>query len=87
MLRDFGHRVAESYGLVFTLPDDLREIYVKFGIDLARGNGDGTWRLPVPARFVIDRQGIVRTVDADPDYTRRPEPAETVKTLERLRRS
>jgi peroxiredoxin len=87
MLRDVGNRVAESYGLVFTLPDDLREIYMKFGIDLARGNGDGTWRLPVPARFVIDRQGIVRAVGADPDYTRRPEPIETVKTLERLRRS
>jgi len=87
MLRDFGNRVAESYGLTFTLPDDLREIYMRFGIDLARGNGDGTWRLPVPARFVIDRQGIVRTVDADPDYTRRPEPIETVKTLERLRPS
>ena len=87
MLRDFGNRVTESYGLVFTLPDDLREIYMKFGIDLARGNGDGTWRLPVPARIVIDGQGIVRAVDADPDYTRRPEPIETVKTLERLRRS
>jgi peroxiredoxin len=87
MLRDFGNRVAESYGLVFTLPDDLREIYMQFGIDLADGNGDGTWRLPVPARIVIDGQGIVRGVDADPDYTRRPEPIETVKTLERLRRS
>jgi peroxiredoxin len=81
MLRDFGNRVAEAYGLVFTLPDDLREIYLKFGIDLARGNGDGTWRLPVPARFVIDRQGIIRAVDADPDYTRRPEPAQTVEIL------
>jgi peroxiredoxin len=85
MLRDFGNRVAESYGLVFALPDDLRAIYTKLGIDLARGNGDGTWRLPVPARFVIDRQGIIRAVDADPDYTRRPEPADTAKILEGLR--
>ena len=85
MLRDFGNRVAESYGLVFTLPDDLRAIYTKFGIDLGQGNGDGTWRLPVPARFVIDRQGIVRAVDADPDYTRRPEPADTLKILGTLR--
>ena len=85
MLRDFGNRVAEAYGLVFTLPDDLRAIYTKFGIDLALGNGDGTWRLPVPARFVIDRQAIIRAVDADPDYTRRPEPSETVKILETLK--
>jgi peroxiredoxin len=81
LLRDFGNRAAEAYGLAFTLPDDLREIYVKFGIDLAKGNGDGTWRLPMPARFVIDRAGIIRTVDADPDYTRRPEPARTVDSL------
>ena len=84
MLRDFGNQVAETYGLVFTLPDDLRGLYQKSGIDLARGNGDGTWRLPVPARFVIDREGIVRAVDADPDYTRRPEPAATVEVLRRL---
>ena len=87
LLRDLGNRVAEAYGLVFTLPDDLREIYLKFGIDLARGNGDGTWRLPVPARFVIDRQGIIRAGEADPDYTRRPEPAQTVEVLEKLRLS
>ena len=84
-LRDFGNQVAEAYGLVFTLPDDLRAIYLKFGIDLARGNGDGTWRLPIPARFVIDGQGIIRAVDADPDYTRRSEPARTVDILKGLR--
>ena len=85
MLRDAGNTVAEAYGLVFTLPDDLRAIYLKFGIDLAKGNGDGTWRLPVPARFVLDRAGVIRSVDADPDYTRRPEPAATVDILKTLR--
>jgi peroxiredoxin len=86
MLRDLGNTVAQAYGLVFTLPDDLREIYLKFGIDLARGNGDDTWRLPIPARFVIDRGGIIRAVDADPDYTRRSEPARTVEILKTLRK-
>ena len=85
VLHDFGNKVSEANGLAITLPDDLRAIYVKLGIDLARGNGDGTWRLPVPARLVIDRAGIVRSVDADPDYTRRPEPAETVEFLRTLR--
>lgn len=79
--------MAESYGLVFTLSDALRAIYLTFGIDLARGNGDGTWRLPIPARFVIDRDGIVRAVDADPDYTRRSEPARTVEVLRALPRT
>jgi peroxiredoxin len=84
-LRDFGNRVAEEYGLAFTLPDHVREIYLKLGIDLARGNGDGTWRLPIPARFVIDRAGIIRAVDADPDYTRRSEPAHTVEILRQVK--
>ena len=85
MLRDMGNTVAESYGLVFTLPDDLRAIYLTFGIDLAKGNGDGTWRLPVPARFVVDGARVIRSVDADPDYTRRSEPAATIELLETLR--
>ncbi len=85
MLRDHGNQVAEKYGLVFTLPEDLQAIYTKFGIDLPKGNGDGTWRLPVPARFVIDRGGIIRAADADPDYTRRSEPSETVEQLKALR--
>jgi peroxiredoxin len=84
VLHDLGNRVAEAYGLLFTLPEDLQTIYTTFGIDLPRGNGDGTWRLPVPARFVIDRRGIIRAVDADPDYTRRPEPAQTLEVLRRL---
>jgi peroxiredoxin len=84
VLRDLGNQVAEQYGLVFTLPEELQAIYTKFGIDLPKGNGDGTWRLPTPARFVIDREGIIRAVDADPDYTRRPEPAQTVEVLKRL---
>ena len=85
LLRDLGNQVAEAYGLVFTLPEDLRAIYRKLGIDLAQGNGDGTWRLPIPARFVIDRQGLIRAVDADPDYARRPEPARTIEILGGLR--
>ena len=84
VLRDLGNRVAERYGLVFTLPEPLQAIYAKFGIDLPKGNGDGTWRLPIAARFVIDRAGIIRAADADPDYTRRPEPAQTIEILRRL---
>lgn len=84
MLRDLGNKVAEQYGLVFTLPEPVQVIYTKLGIDLPNGNGDGTWRLPIPARFVIDRAGIIRAVDADPDYTRRPEPEQTIEVLRRL---
>lgn len=76
--------VAEAFGLAFVLPDDLRQVYIGFGNDLAVRNGDPSWRLPVPARFVVDRGGVVRSVEADPDYTRRPEPEATLEALRKV---
>jgi peroxiredoxin len=84
ILWDEESRVAEAYGLAFMLPDDLREVYRSFGIDLAARNGDPSWRLPVPSRFVIDGAGIVRAAEADPDYRYRPEPGATVAELRKL---
>lgn len=83
ILWDERSMVAQAFGLAFTVPDDLRQVYLGFGNDLALRNGDPSWQLPVPSRFVIDGAGIVRAVQADPDYTYRPE-AET--TLELLRK-
>jgi len=55
-------------------------------VDLEKFNGDVLWRLPVPSRFVIDAGGIVRAVEADPDYTIRPEPDVTLEALRALGR-
>lgn len=76
--------VAQAFGLAFTLPDDLREVYLSLGIDLPRHNGDASWQLPVPARFLVDGEGIVRSVEADVDYKYRPEPEPTVELLRAL---
>ena len=84
LLEDHGNEVARRFGLVFTLPDDLRRLYEKNGVDLARYNGEPSWTLPMPGRFVIDATGIVRAASADPDYTVRPDPAETVAVLQSL---
>lgn len=85
ILWDQESRVAEAYGLAFTLPADLQDVYRSFGNDLAVRNGDPSWRLPVPSLFVIDAKGIVRSVSADPDYRYRPEPALVIETLRQLR--
>jgi peroxiredoxin len=73
--------VSTAYGLTFSLPEDLKQVYLGFGNDLAVRNGDPAWVLPVPARFVIDTSGIVRSVEADPDYTYRPPVAGTLAAL------
>ena len=81
MLYDPGNRVASQYGIVFTLPDDLRELYSNFGIDLERFNGDDSWTLPMPARFILDQKGTIISGDVNPDYTVRPEPGEIIEIL------
>jgi len=81
ILWDEQSRVAEAFGLAFVLPDDLRQVYLGFGNDLAVRNGDPSWRLPVPSRFVIDTDGVVASVQADPDYTYRPEAETTLDIL------
>lgn len=84
ILSDRHNQTASQFGLTFVLPEELRGVYAKFGIDLPRFNGDDSWALPMPARFIIDRQGTIRSATADPDYTVRPEPDETVETLSKL---
>lgn len=81
IVADQGLAIARAFGLVFTLPDDLKVVYQGFGIDLPKNTGHAAWELPIPARFVVDRQGIVGAVDADPDYTVRPEASETLARL------
>jgi len=84
VLLDQGNAVAKQFGLVFTLPDYLKTLYLSFGTDLGRFNGDETWTLPMPARYVIAREGIIRAADINPDYTVRPDPAKTIADLQAL---
>ena len=81
LLHDIGNDYARQLGLRFVVPTPVQEIYSEFGIDLPGHNGDASWTLPLPARLVVDQQGIVRAADIDPDYTRRPEPEKTIEDL------
>lgn len=84
ILSDAGNEVAARFGLRFTVPAYLREIYASFPLDVPAYNGDASWTLPMPARFVIDTGGIIRYADSDPDYTTRPEPEDTLAALHAL---
>ena len=84
MLSDPGNAYAARLGLRFQVPDALKEVYLGIGIDLEESSGSPDWTLPVPARIVVDRAGIVRATDIDMDYTRRPEPSKTVADVAAL---
>jgi peroxiredoxin len=85
VLSDPGNEVAARYGLRFSLPDDLKALYLQFGIDLEKFNGDDAWTLPLPARIIVDPDGVVRHTAIHADYTVRPDPDETLEALREIK--
>jgi peroxiredoxin len=81
VLFDKGNKVAESFGLVFVLPEVLRPIYENYGLDIPGHNGDSTFELPMPATYIINQKGEVLYNFVDADYTKHLEPVEIIKIL------
>lgn len=81
LLSDAGNRVARQFGLVYRVPDDQEAIYRRAFINLPFANGDESWELPIPATFMLDRDGTVLYASANEDYTERPEPSEILYRL------
>ena len=84
ILFDENLKIAKLFNLDFELPDDLREIYSRFGINLPEVNGTEKWELPMPSQFVVDRSEVVRFANVNADYKIRPEPSETLKKITEL---
>ncbi len=85
ILTDLHLKIAGQFRLVFVLPDYLRDLYKSFGSTLDRFHGEPEYRLPMPARYVIDKERIIRVTDVNADYMIRPEPSETLKVLRALK--
>ncbi|TBR43133.1 AhpC/TSA family protein [Marinomonas agarivorans] len=84
VLTDANSDYAKQLGLVFSLPEELRPIYLSFGIDVEKHNGANQFDLPLAATFVIGKDGKVASAFVDADYTKRQEPSEVVKALQTL---
>jgi peroxiredoxin len=84
ILTDLHLKTAEQFGLVFTFPDYLRDLYKAFGSTLDRFHDESEYRLPIPARYIVDSNDLIRAADVDADYTIRSEPDETLRQLRAL---
>lgn len=84
LLSDRGNRVAGAYGLAYEHPEVIRPLYVRLGHDLPRVNGTGDWRVPLPATFVVERDGRIALAHTGTTPWDRLEPAEAVEAVRRL---
>jgi peroxiredoxin len=87
ILSDEKSKVAAEFGLRFSLPDYLIELYKSFKNDLPVFNDDPAWVLPMPGRFVIGEDRVIAYAEVNPDYTRRPDPSELLPVLDHLARA
>ncbi|ERS98758.1 redoxin domain-containing protein [Sporothrix schenckii 1099-18] len=74
VLSDVGNGFARQLGIVWKQPDALRPVFDKFGHNLPGRNGDDSFEVPVPTTLLVDKDGIVRNIHVDPDYTTRLDP-------------
>jgi peroxiredoxin len=85
LLSDAGNKVARQFGLTYRVPAAQEAIYRRAFVNLSFTNGDDSWELPIPATFIIDRDGTILFTCANEDYTDRPEPSDIIRVLQESR--
>jgi len=91
LLADPGAAVAEKFGIAYTIPQDHRRYFQSILVNIPFNNAglsyhsatEASWRLPLPAVFVIDQNNTITFAEAHADFRVRPEPADILATLSR----
>ncbi|KAJ5584400.1 uncharacterized protein N7459_004200 [Penicillium hispanicum] len=84
VLSDVGNQLAKQLGLLFAQPESMRSVYGAFGVDWKQRYGDDRLEVPVPATFLVDKNGIVRNSFVNPEYQHRLDPETALQWIEKL---
>ena len=71
MIPDKGYKIMQDYKVNYTVDADLNSKLKGYGVDLEKNNGNTDHVLPVPATYVIGKNGKLIYVHFDKDYTKR----------------
>src|SRR5262245_22753240 len=71
ILTDMDNGYAMSLNLVFWVGAELETLMTQIGRDVPMYQGNNSWTFPIPATFVVGRDGIVKARFVDPDYRKR----------------
>jgi peroxiredoxin len=89
LLTDAGSRLATDFGIAYTVPEPMQQHFRSILINIPFINGtqrspdgaDTTWRLPLPATFVIAQSGRILFAEAHADHRVRPDPQDVMAVL------
>lgn len=81
VLSDAGNKIANKYGLIMDVYEEIQPLYKEWGIDVPAANGDDSYQLPIPATFIIKQDGSIVACYVNKDYTTRMEPSDILAAL------
>lgn len=84
LLSDSGNMVARQFGIVFQLDPALKQVQEQFGVDIAAYNGDDRFELPVPAAFLVSKDGKVVRSYVEVDYMKRLAPETAIEWIDKF---
>jgi peroxiredoxin len=81
LLYDEGCKVAAQFGIAYQVPPFHQQHYRSVLVNIPFVNGDQSWKLIVPATYVVDMDGTVLFAEAHADFRVRPEPEDVLPYL------
>lgn len=84
VLSDVGNEVIKQFGLFTEVYEEMRPLYLQWGLDIPAANGDEKWEIPIPATYIVDKQGVIRAAYVNKDYTQRMDPGDIIAELKKL---
>lgn len=85
VLSDLKSDIASKYGIVYEVPEYLKTVFEKFGLDLKKHNETEKLQLPIPATYVIDKKSVIRFAFANEDFTQRADIDEILSVLRKIK--
>jgi peroxiredoxin len=91
LLADPGAAIAEQFGIAYAIPPDHRRYFQSILVNIPFNNAglsyhtatEASWRLPLPAVFLVDQNNTITFAEAHADFRVRPEPADIFTALDR----
>jgi peroxiredoxin len=81
ILCDFDNGVSLNFGLVFRVTNEIRRHYREAGIHFPLIYGNESWFLPIPATYVVGKDGVIRLAYVNPEFRQRLDPVRILEVL------
>ena len=81
------NKLARQLGIVWSQPEIFRPLFQGLGVDWQKLYGNENLEVPIPATFLVDKDGVIRNIFLDPDYTKRLDPQTALEWAAKLWRT